>query len=104
MPKVMIRELEKLDFRTKEAYKTLRTNLSFTGKDFRVISLTSCTPNEGKTSVSFQLALSLAEDGKKTVLVDADLRRSASISRTLFPAFPISCASCMAISLFPSLG
>ena len=41
MPKVMIRELEKLDFRTKEAYKTLRTNLSFTGKDFRVISLTS---------------------------------------------------------------
>ena len=76
MPKVMIRELEKLDFRTKEAYKTLRTNLSFTGKDFRVISLTSCTPNEGKTSVSFQLALSLAEDGKKTVLVDADLRRS----------------------------
>lgn len=76
MPKVMIRELEKLDFRTKEAYKTLRTNLSFTGKDFRVISLTSCTPNEGKSSVSFQLALSLVEDGKRTILVDADLRKS----------------------------
>ena len=76
MPKVMIRELEKLDFRTKEAYKTLRTNLSFIGKDFRVISLTSCTPNEGKSSVSFQLALSLVEDGKRTILVDADLRKS----------------------------
>lgn len=53
MQNVIIRSIERLDFRTKEAYKTLRTNLSFAGKNVKVISLTSCTPNEGKTSVSF---------------------------------------------------
>ena len=61
---------------TKEAYKTLRTDLSFAGKNVKVISLTSCTPDEGKTSASFQLCLSLAESGKKTILVDHDLRKS----------------------------
>lgn len=76
MQNVIIRTTEQLDFRTKEAYKTLRTNLSFAGKDIKVISLTSCTPSEGKSSVSFQLCLSLAESGKKTILVDADLRKS----------------------------
>lgn len=76
MQNIVIRTIEQLDFRTREAYKTLRTNLSFAGKDVKVISLTSCTPNEGKSSVSFQLCLSLAESGKKTMLVDADMRRS----------------------------
>lgn len=76
MQKIAIRAMEKLDFRTKEAYKTLRTNLSFAGKNVKVVALTSCTPNEGKTSLSFQLALSLAEGGWKTVMVDADLRKS----------------------------
>lgn len=81
MQNVAVRMIEKLDFRTKEAYKTLRTNLEFSGKDIKVISLTSCTPNEGKTSTSFQLALSLAESGKKTILVDADMRKSVMQGR-----------------------
>lgn len=76
MQNVIIRTTEQLDFRTKEAYKTLRTNLSFAGKDIKVISLTSCTPGEGKSSISFQLCMSLAESGKKTILVDADMRKS----------------------------
>lgn len=76
MQNVVIRAIEKQEFRTKEAYKTLRTNLEFSGRNVKVISLTSCTPNEGKTSVSFQLALSMADTGKKTILVDADLRKS----------------------------
>ena len=73
MQTVTFSAIEKLDFRTKESYKTLRTNLEFSGKDRRVISITSSTPNEGKTSVSFQLAMSIAEGGKKVILVDADL-------------------------------
>ena len=76
MQTVNFNAIEKLDFRTKESYKTLRTNLEFSGRDRKVISVTSCTPNEGKTSVSFQLALSVAEGGKRVVLVDADLRKS----------------------------
>ena len=67
MQTVTFNSIEKLDFRTKESYKTLRTNLEFSGKDRKVISITSSTPNEGKTSVSFQLALSIAEGGKAAI-------------------------------------
>lgn len=81
MQNVVIRSTGKLDFRAKEAYKTLRTNLEFTGKKVKVIALTSCTPSEGKTNTSFQLALSMAESGKRTILVDADLRRSVMRGR-----------------------
>ena len=76
MQKVNLNNIEKLDFRSRESYKTLRTNLEFAGKKRKVIAVTSCTPNEGKTSVSFQLALSMAESGKRVMLVDADLRKS----------------------------
>ena len=76
MQNITIRAIEKLDFRVSEAYKTLRTNLEFSGMKVRTISLTSCMENEGKTSISFQLAVSLAEAGRKTILVDADLRKS----------------------------
>lgn len=81
MQSIMIRAIEKLSFQAKEAYKTLRTNLEFSGSDVKVIVLTSCMENEGKTSVSFQLAISLAEAGKKTILVDADLRKSVMYGR-----------------------
>lgn len=81
MQNVMIRATEKHDFRTKEAYKTLRTNLEFSGKDVKVIVLTSCTPDEGKTSISLQLAFSMAEAGRKTILVDADLRKSVLLRK-----------------------
>lgn len=70
-----------LDFRAKEAFKTLRTNIEFSGDDIRVIGITSATPNEGKSSVSFQLAISFAQAGKKTLLIDADLRKSVMKSR-----------------------
>ena len=53
MQNIMIRAMEKLDFRAKEAYKSLRTNLEFSGADVKVVALTSCTEDEGKTSISF---------------------------------------------------
>ena len=70
-----------LDRRTEEAFKTLRTNLQFCGKDVKSIALTSCTPNEGKSSVSLQLARSLSENGKRVLFIDADLRKSVILSR-----------------------
>lgn len=70
-----------LDRRTEEAFKTLRTNLQFCGKDIKSIALTSCTPNEGKSTVSLQLARSLAESGKRVLYIDADLRKSVVIAR-----------------------
>ncbi len=65
-----------LDFRSKEAFKTLRTNIEFSGNNVNVICLTSCTPNEGKSDTSFELAHSFAQNGKRVLLIDADLRKS----------------------------
>ena len=70
-----------LDFKTNEAYKTLRTNISFAGDNIHVIALTSSVPNEGKSAVCFNLANSLAEDDKKVLYIDADIRKSVTIAR-----------------------
>lgn len=72
---------DELDYRSREAYKTLRTNIEFSGDDIKVICLTSATPGEGKSSVSFELAKSYAQMGKKVLLVDADLRKSVMRQR-----------------------
>ncbi|MGV9562672.1 polysaccharide biosynthesis tyrosine autokinase [Streptomyces sp. NPDC003480] len=60
-----------------EAFRKLRTNLQFAQVDDRprIIAVTSSVPGEGKTNTAVNLALSLAEAGVSTCLVDADLRR-----------------------------
>ena len=69
------------DFFTQEAFKVLRTNLQFCGQDIQVIAVTSCNENEGKTTVSLQLARSLSELGKRVLLIDADMRKSVMAGR-----------------------
>lgn len=60
-----------------EAFRHLRTNIQYSQdeKAPRVIAITSAIPNEGKTSTSVNLAISLANAGLKTCFVEADLRR-----------------------------
>ena len=64
------------NFHTEEAFKALRTNILFKSADIKTILVTSCIPGEGKSTVSKDLAKSFAELGKKTLLIDADLRKS----------------------------
>ncbi|WP_327354639.1 polysaccharide biosynthesis tyrosine autokinase [Streptomyces sp. NBC_01304] len=66
-----------------EAFRRLRTNLQFAQVDDRprVMVVTSSLPGEGKTNTAANLAVSLAEAGVTTCLVDADLRRPC-VART----------------------
>ncbi len=69
------------EFAGNEAYKALRTNLQFCGKEVKTICVTSCSPNEGKTVISFRLAATIAEIGRKVLFIDADLRKSVILGR-----------------------
>ncbi len=62
---------------TAEAFRSLRTNITFASVDtpLRRIMVTSPTPQDGKTTVSANLAVVFAQGEKKTVLIDADMRR-----------------------------
>ena len=64
------------DYRLTEGLNQLKTNLAFCGKDIKVITITSSVQNEGKSSVAFDLSKTMAEGGKKILMVDADLRKS----------------------------
>ncbi len=62
---------------TQNAAKTLLANIRFMSVDnpIRSIAVTSSVPNEGKTTVSVQLARAIASSGKSCLLVEADMRR-----------------------------
>lgn len=69
------------NYRFAEALRTLRTNLIFSGSGIRNIMITSVSPQEGKSTVSFSLAIAFAEMGRKTLYIDADIRRTAFMTR-----------------------
>lgn len=60
-----------------EGYRALRTNINFVKleKDIKTIVFTSSAPQEGKTTVAVNLAIAMAQMGKKVLLVDGDFRR-----------------------------
>ncbi len=67
-----------LNFEGREAYNLLRTNLMFSTKrndrNARVIGVTSSVHGEGKSLTIINLAYSIAESGRKVILVECDLR------------------------------
>ncbi|MDH5233321.1 MAG: polysaccharide biosynthesis tyrosine autokinase [Gemmatimonadota bacterium] len=60
-----------------EAYRSLRTNLNYLTppKPPRVIVLTSALPGDGKTTTTVNLAVTLAHQGQRVILIDAETRR-----------------------------
>ena len=69
-----------------EAYRTMRATLAMTsgrGDKHRVFLITSAIPGEGKTFTSSNFAATLAQQGFRTLLIDADLRKP-SVSKLFF--------------------
>lgn len=79
--KVTLKDPKKSDYFYEEAIKILRTNVLFSSKQVKVILLTSCYPNEGKSDLAFHLAAEMGKAGKKVLLLDADIRKSIYIRR-----------------------
>ena len=81
---------EGLSFAAAEAYKLLRTNLQFSmpEKDCRVIGVTSSVRGEGKSTTSVNLAYTLAQAGKRVLLIDADMRLPSVASKLEIPGKP----------------
>jgi capsular exopolysaccharide synthesis family protein len=78
----LIRDLSSFSPLT-EAFRALRTNLYFsTDTPLRSLAVVSSVPAEGKSTTAANLAMALALDGKRVILVDADLRRPSQ--HTLF--------------------
>ncbi len=79
--KVIMTDPKKADYFYEESIKTLRTNIQFTGVDVKTIVFTSCYPNEGKSDITFQLAMEIGKTGKRVLLIDADIRKSSFLTR-----------------------
>ncbi|MCU9533603.1 tyrosine-protein kinase [Streptococcus sp. CSL10205-OR2] len=72
----LVRQKALLVKKTEEYYNSIRTNIQFSGSDIKTIVITSVQPNEGKSTTSVNLAISMARSGYKTLLIDADTRNS----------------------------
>lgn len=88
---------DSMPFAVIESYKSTRTNLMFTlsSEERKWVAVTSALPGEGKTLTCANLAITFAQTGAKTLIIDADLRKPR-LARTFgVPSHPgISDAIC----------
>ncbi len=64
-----------------EAMNVLRTNVSYSGEGVKLVAITSVDENAGKSVISFEMMRNYANAGLKTLLIDADLRKSVFSAR-----------------------
>lgn len=68
------------NYMSREAFKALRTNIMFCGTDIKTIVITSTIGGEGKSTISSELSKCLSDGGKRTLLIDADMRKSVFLN------------------------
>ena len=88
METIRFENMKDQSYTMKESLRALKTNIQFCGDDVRVILVTSSVPDEGKSTVSMDLARSFTESGKSVLMIDTDMRKSVLVGR--FRARPIS--------------
>lgn len=81
METIELHNVKKHSYTMTESLRALKTNLQFCGDDVKTILFTSTLPDEGKSTVTFDLARSLTESGKSVLLIDTDMRKSVLIGR-----------------------
>lgn len=99
-----------------EAFRTLRTALTLVADGARTVAVSSSEAGDGKTTVVTNLAVAIAQSGKRTLLVDADIRRPqltpllglrgrAGLTSLLRQTTPVSqmISECLCTSLMPGL-
>ncbi len=71
----------RLDYSASEAINMICSSITFAGKNTKKIAVTSYEAGNGKTYVTLQVAVEMAGRGKKTLLIDCDLRKSVMVGR-----------------------
>lgn len=101
MPHPLLVTLSQPQSPAAEAFRQLRTSVQFysVDKPLQTVMVTSTTPDEGKSSVVANLAVTLAQAGRKVVLVDCDLRRP-----TLHTLFEVDNAAGLTTTLLDPAG
>ena len=80
--------LQRPDSVPAEAFRVLRTSimLSRAGGGLKILLVTGCTPGEGKTTVTANLAVAFAQHNKRVLIIEADMRRPKMKDKMEFPS------------------
>lgn len=71
-------EISKLPFGVNEAINVLRGNVQLSGNNIKAVAVTSSVVHEGKSSIAFRLAKSMASLEKRVLYLDGDIRNSTT--------------------------
>lgn len=81
MRSITFENIKEPSYEMNEAMNVLRTNVSYSGESVKIVAVTSVDENAGKSILSFEMMRNYANAGLKTLLIDADLRKSVLSAR-----------------------